>query len=310
MKKVAISVGDLNGVGLEILLRSHKEVTKLCDPIYCINKTVLQQAAHLLDIPLDPTICTTHLAGEVIIQPGSTQADSGQYSFDSFLQAIELAQTNQVDAIVTLPINKEAWSLANIAYKGHTDYLRDHFKQEAIMMLGCDDLYVALFTEHIPLNEVIRSLDLDKLRRFLINFYHATHFEEVAVLGVNPHAGDGGVLGNEETIIIQAIDQANQELDKKIFFGPVVPDTAFTPMSLKNCNRIVAMYHDQGLAPLKALYFDHSINVSLHLPIIRTSVDHGTAFDIAYLNKSPKTLSYMNAIKAAVNNFSHKTETS
>lgn len=302
-KKIAISVGDLNGIGIEIILRAHTEIVKLCDPIYCIHENLLKQASKLLNLAAPKDFTMSQLQGDFKIQPGVIDKASGRYSFDSFVEAIQLAENKEVKAIVTLPIHKEAWSLAGLTYKGHTDYLRAHFQREAIMMLGCEDLFVALYTEHIPLAEVATSLELEKLKRFLVNFYEATHFDHVALLGLNPHAGDGGVLGDEENIISQAINEVNLQLKQEVFHGPLVPDVAFTPRALQSCNRIIAMYHDQGLAPLKALYFDQSINVSLHLPIVRTSVDHGTAFDIAYKGKHVQFESYINAVKAATVDF-------
>jgi 4-hydroxythreonine-4-phosphate dehydrogenase len=176
------------------------------------------------------------------------------------------------------------------------------------MMLGCDEMYVALYTEHIPLKEVVGSINEKDLTRFLIDFYYtAKPKATVAVLGLNPHAGDDGVLGDEEAIIQKAIDTATKYLIKEnpslftihysLFTVPLVPDVAFTPNVRKHYKHYVAMYHDQGLAPLKALYFDEGINVSLNLPILRTSVDHGTAFDIAYKGIKLNSLSYINAIK-------------
>ncbi len=196
MKKVAISMGDLNGVGIEIALKAHGTIKKICHPIYCINDSLLQQAASKLSLTIPEDFELHEVAGNFEIQEGVVDASSGLYAFDSFVQAILLAQEGKVDAITTLPIHKEAWSKAGLTYKGHTDYLREHFKQDAIMMLGCEDLYVALFTEHIPLKEVVNVLSVEKLRSFLLNFYHSTHFEKVSVLGLNPHAGDGGVLGD------------------------------------------------------------------------------------------------------------------
>jgi 4-hydroxythreonine-4-phosphate dehydrogenase len=182
--------------------------------------------------------------------------------------------------------------------------LRDIFQKDAIMMLGCSELYVALFTEHIPLQAVASTLTLQRLISFLDDFHRAIGDHEIAVLGLNPHAGDNGVLGNEEEIIAEAIATLNEALGKKIFVGPVVPDIAFTPHFREQYTYFVAMYHDQGLGPLKALYFDESVNISLNLPIIRTSVDHGTAFDIAYKGEA-KTLSYTNAVKAALELLTH-----
>ena len=158
------------------------------------------------------------------------------------------------------------------------------------------------------------SINEKDLTRFLVDFYNtAKPTSTVGVLGLNPHAGDDGVLGDEETIIQKAIDNVNASLrypstssgnsqgtvaePVEAYSDPLVPDVAFTPNVRKNYTHYIAMYHDQGLAPLKALYFDEGINVSLNLPILRTSVDHGTAFDIAYKGISLNNLSYVNAIK-------------
>ncbi len=298
-KKLAISIGDLNGIGVEIALKAHKEVKKLCDPIYCIDETMLKQASSLLRTKL-PDDFTLKIVGEAFtIEPGKISAKSGRYAYDSFMAAIALAKEKQVDGIVTLPIHKKAWEEAGVAYKGHTDALRDIFKKEAIMMLGCEAMYVALFSEHIPLKEVANTLTTPTLLRFFLDFYESVHPQKVAVLGLNPHAGDGGVLGDEERFIEEAIQQANNQIGFACFIGPQVPDIAFTPHNRKHYRYFIAMYHDQGLAPLKALYFDQSINVSLNLPIIRTSVDHGTAFDIAYKNQADTT-SYLNAVEYAL----------
>lgn len=299
LKTIAISVGDLNGVGFEILLKAHNVIKQLCNPLYCINYTMAQQAASLLHTQFPNDFYMFKVPGECTIEPGKVSAASGRYSYDSFIAAVELARSKTVDAIVTLPIHKEAWMMAGIEYVGHTDALRDIFKSDAIMMLGCEDLYVALYTEHIPLRSVAEHMSVEKITDFLLLLHKSVHRSPVGVLGLNPHAGDHGVLGDEETIIEKAILQANQQIGENIFEGPLVPDVAFTPRSREYYKTLVAMYHDQGLAPLKALYFDEGINVSLGLPIIRTSVDHGTAFDIAYQNKA-SILSYTNAVKAAI----------
>lgn len=302
MKKISISVGDLNGIGIQLALENHNTISKMVEPVYCIDKTMLEQAAKKLALQVPDTFQTVeNIAPYFEIEAGIVSADSGAYAYASFVKAVELAREKKVDAITTLPIHKKAWELAGVKYKGHTDALRDFFSTEAIMMLGSPDMYVALFTEHIPLKEVAGSIKENDLTRFLIDFYHtARPNKPVGVLGLNPHAGDGGVLGNEETIIQKAIDNAHQTLGKKIFTSPLVPDVAFTPRVRANYTHYVAMYHDQGLAPLKALYFDEGINVSLNLPILRTSVDHGTAFDVAYKGIELSSLSYLNAVKYIV----------
>ena len=299
LKRIAISVGDLNGVGFEIILKAHDRIKTLCDPMYCINYTMAHQAASLLkrQIPNDFQMFKT--SGEFTIIPGEVSASSGKYSYDSFVNAVSLARSGAVDAIVTLPIHKEAWMMAGVKYVGHTDALRDLLDSEAIMMLGCEKLYVALYTEHIPLREVSQEITTDQILDFLLRLHCSLKRKPIAVLGLNPHAGDHGVLGDEERFIEAAIEQANAHIGERVFEGPIVPDIAFTPRSREYYKTIVAMYHDQGLAPLKALYFDEGINISLGLTIIRTSVDHGTAFDIAYQNKA-SLLSYINAIKAAI----------
>ncbi len=297
---VAISIGDLNGIGAEIALKAHESLTKECIPLYFTNYEMLQKAASKLKMELPKDIEVEFVEGDFTIKPGKVSKKSGRYSFASFSKALDFTAKGICDALVTLPIHKEAWMKAGIEFKGHTDYLRDYFKKDAIMMLGCEKLYVALFSEHIPLKKVPKTLKTKRLTQFLLNFYKSAAPKlPVAVLGLNPHAGDGGALGDEEKKIIKAIAQANKAIGKELFFGPVVPDIAFTPNFRKNLTHIIAIYHDQGLAPLKALYFEESINVSLNLPIIRTSPDHGTAFDIAYKGLANPT-SYINAVRYAL----------
>jgi len=299
MKNVAISIGDLNGIGIEIALKAHKKISKIVKPIYIIDKTMLKQASKLLNIKVPKDFKTiSPKAKSFKIKPGVVSKKSGAYSFASFKKAINLAKSGKVEAICTLPINKEAWSKAGIEYKGHTEVLRDSFKKDAIMMLGCPKMYVALFTEHIPLKDVPKQIKTKKLTKFLLDLNKSLNTKKrVAVLALNPHAGDNGVLGNEEQKIKKAINKANKKLGFMQYTNPIVPDIAFTPNFRKNYQYFVAMYHDQGLAPLKALYFEEGINVSLNLPILRTSVDHGTAFDIAYKGANLNLKSYINAIE-------------
>jgi 4-hydroxythreonine-4-phosphate dehydrogenase len=311
MKKVAISIGDLNGIGIQLALEHHEAIRTMVEPTYCIDRVMLEQAAKRLSQTIPDDFHTVEpFADPFAIRPGTVDADSGGYSYASFVHAAALARAGQVDAVTTLPIHKQAWEQAGINYKGHTDALRDWFDAEAIMMLGCPEMYVALYTEHIPLRHVAEAIDEAKLTRFLLDFHRTTKPNNaVAVLGLNPHAGDGGVLGDEERIIAQAIQNANDHIQHPTsniqhptFVGPIVPDIAFTPAMHQRYTHYIAMYHDQGLAPLKALYFDEGINISLNLPILRTSVDHGTAFDIAYQGKALNGLSYRNAIAYASQN--------
>ena len=301
LKKIAISIGDINGVGLQLALENHTKVSKLCNPIYCIDKIILKKASDILNITIPKDFKVYGKYKETKIKPGKVSKKSGRFSYDSFLTAIDMAKNNKVSAICTLPINKESWKKADINYVGHTDMLRDIFKKNAIMMLGCEEMFVSLYTEHIPLKNVSKLVKTKKLVKFLTSFYKCINLYDkpIAVLGLNPHAGDNGVLGDEEYKIEKSIKIVNNKLGSK--YKLIVPDIAFTPHIRKNFKYFCAMYHDQGLAPLKALYFEQSINVSLNLPIKRTSVDHGTAFDIAYKkDNNLSNLSYLNAIKEAI----------
>jgi 4-hydroxythreonine-4-phosphate dehydrogenase len=302
MKKIAISVGDLNGIGIQLALENHNIIKSMVEPIYCIDEVMLKRASSLLniEIPKDFKI-VNRISKPFDIKAGEVVKESGTYSYASFLKAIDLATNGDADGVMTLPINKKAWELAGVIYTGHTDALRRFFNTNAIMMLGVPTMFVALYTEHIPLKKVAKEVeDVSKLKSFLIDLYYSIDLEdgeEIALLGLNPHAGDDGVLGDEELNILRARNMANITIGRDIFSKPLVPDVAFTPNVRSKYRYFVAMYHDQGLAPLKALHFDEGINISLNLPIDRSSVDHGTAFDIAYRGKKLNEKSYINSIK-------------
>ncbi|MCH3764502.1 4-hydroxythreonine-4-phosphate dehydrogenase [Campylobacter coli] len=358
MKKLAISIGDINGIGLEILARSHEKLSQICTPYYFIHESLLQKALKLLNLELlnakivafkdaknyEFTLLKKHNSLEIYsfglplnlkvdenfdIKAGEIDAKSGLYSFLSFKAASYFVYKNHAHALLTLPIHKKAWEDAGLKFKGHTDALRFFFKKNAIMMLGCKELFVGLFSEHTPLAKVSKKITFQNLSIFLKDFYQETRFKKIGLLGFNPHAGDYGVIGGKEEELMQkAIAFVNaflnskkdekffkkalkdEKLQKELLLNfntkgvylpyPLVADTAFTKSNLKACNRLIAMYHDLGLAPLKALYFEKSINVSLNLPIIRVSVDHGTAFDKAYKNAKISTKSYFEAAKFAL----------
>ncbi len=212
MKKVAISIGDLNGIGIQLALENHTTLSREIHPFYCIDKTMLYQAAKKLNLTIPYDFQTIEdIAPSFEIEAGAVNKESGAYAYASFVEAVALARTKEVHAVCTLPIHKKAWEKAGVAYKGHTDALRDFFDAGAIMMLGCKKMYVALFTEHIPLKEVASRINEKALTRFLVDFYHtAIPTSTVGVLGLNPHAGDDGVLGEEETVIQKAIDNATE----------------------------------------------------------------------------------------------------
>ena len=298
-KTVAISIGDLNGIGFQIALAAHKSTAKLVKPLYCVSSENAKEAAKLLKTALPSDFNCIGTEQYVTINPGQVDARAGKASFDSFVQAVDLCVSKQADAMVTLPITKAAWKEARLPYKGHTTYLKERFGG-GIMMLGCPQRYVLLYTEHIPLINVVPAIKFEALRDFLVDAKKYCPFGPIGVLGVNPHNGDHGAIGSEDDIVRKAVIAANDIVGSPFFEGPVVADAAFSPNYLKHYKVVVALYHDQGLAPLKALYFEESINITLGLPIVRTSVDHGTGYDIAYRDQKPSIKSYQNAIEIAV----------
>jgi 4-hydroxythreonine-4-phosphate dehydrogenase len=295
--KIAISVGDINGVGIEIALKAHKEISKICQPIYFINSKLLNQAAKILNINIPKNFDIYECDEDFEIKPGKVSKKSGKFSFISFENALHFTAKGKASALVTLPINKESWKKAKIPYKGHTDALSDYFKTSAIMMLGCEELYVALFSDHMPLRDVSKKIKFNKVKNFLLDFYASTKFSKVGVLGFNPHAGDNGVLGTEEEeIIIPAIKKANEM--GITCFGPYPADGFFGAGSFKSFDAVLAMYHDQGLTPFKCIAMESGVNYTANLPIIRTSPAHGTAYDKVGIGSASEE-SFRNALYLA-----------
>lgn len=304
MKKIAISCGDPNGVGLEILLKSHSLISQSVEPLYCVHFELLSQASKLLSLPMPPDLFPHHCIAPTSPMPnlekGKITKESGKYSFESFILGCKLCDETKADALCTLPIHKKAWNLADIPYLGHTQALSHRYNQEAIMMLGWEKMFVALYTDHLPLSAVSREIKESKLYDFFLQLNQSFKQDKYCVMGVNPHCGDGGIIGKEDEEIKKAVLKINAFLGKEVFLGPIPSDVAFIPTKREEFNIWISMYHDVGLAPLKALYFHESINISLGLPILRTSVDHGVAFDIAFEGKV-EIQSYLNAIEFAKN---------
>jgi 4-hydroxythreonine-4-phosphate dehydrogenase len=217
---------------------------------------------------------------------GQLSAHSGECAYQCIIKAIDLAMEGAVDAVVTAPINKESLQLAGHIYPGHTEILAERTEtEETVMMLAAGSMSVLHVTTHIPLSQVSGAISTERIVRVLELGDDALKKMGIrkplfAVAGLNPHAGEGGIFGDDEKLIIApAVELA---IDRGIRVeGPVPPDVVFLKMHRGKYDAIVAMYHDQGHIPLKLLAFESGVNVSLGLPIIRTSVDHGTAFDIA-----------------------------
>lgn len=323
---IFVSSGDINGTSLELILKNHDFLSKKYNLVYVVDSEILLAAKNTLR--LDINLNALNLISpsdylkddgryieqfrlfkstqESFISPNMPSAFSGFYSFYSFDIALKLALKSS-KKLLTMPINKYSWNLAGINFAGHTQYLRYFFKKDAIMMLGNKNMFIALFSDHIPLKDVARLVTFERFSTFLLNFYNSflqkyfqnsKKIQKVAVLGLNPHAGDNGVIGSEDELIKKAINYINKNINQEIFIGPIPGDSAFIKQNRQKYKIFVAPYHDLGLATLKALYFDNSINVSLNLDIKRTSPDHGSGYDIAYKNSALlSSNSYLRAIE-------------
>lgn len=302
---ICITMGDPTGIGPEIILKSlsQERIYDLCNPLLLGDVRVISRTAKLLKIPLtvniieDPArgryICgeldmmdLSHLNPEAITY-GKPDYHCGRAMGMYIERCFCLAQEKKISAMVTAPINKDAMNKAGLPYKGHTDFLA-HLAgtKEVVMMFASKKMKIALVTIHVPIAKISQELTAEKIFTTIKIFseglrkFFGISDPKLAVAALNPHAGEGGLMGNEELeIIIPAIEKAkNMGID---VHGPFPADTLFYPDKRKDFDAIVCMYHDQGLIPLKMVSFRESVNITLGLPIIRTSVDHGTAYDLA-----------------------------
>lgn len=279
-----ITQGDPAGVGPELALKL------LADPP-CENLRVIGCRNHLallarkLDLPFAPE-SIIDLPLPAPIKMGQVSATAGAHSFACLEAAVEGALHREFRAVVTNPIHKEAWHLAGKPYPAHTEYLaaKTNSPRHA-MMLTSAEITCSLVTTHVPLREVPNLLNAERMLEVITLTHEAMSAihrrpARLAMPGLNPHAGEAGLFGHEEIdLITPVLEEARlQGIDIR---GPLSPDTAFLPSLRREIDAYVCLYHDQGLIPLKTLAFDLGVNVTLGLPIIRTSVDHGTAFDLA-----------------------------
>lgn len=302
--KIAFSHGDINGIGYEVMLKALEDpqLLDLITPVIYGSGRVAGFYRKALD--LSPLQLVTRNTGDdfeentynlvnvvdedLKIDPGMETEAAGQASLASLETAMTDLKNGKVDAIVTAPINKHNIQSSTFHFPGHTEYLQAIAGNEykALMILACEHLRVALVTTHIPLAKVAESLTVDSIYDKIEQFDTALRRDfgivrpRIAVLGLNPHAGDEGVIGNEEKeIIIPAIQKA---CEKRIeAYGPYAADGFFGSGAFKHFDGVLAMYHDQGLIPFKTLAMGQGVNITSGLPFVRTSPDHGTAYDIA-----------------------------
>ncbi|HEY1039606.1 MAG TPA: 4-hydroxythreonine-4-phosphate dehydrogenase PdxA [Bacteroidia bacterium] len=319
--RVGISQGDINGIGLEIILKTLAEqaMSEICTPVlFSSQKTVgfYRKALGMEELNFNiirefnqlntkkPNLYNCY-EEEVTIEPGKDNQTGGKYALLSLEKACEALKNGHIDVLVTAPINKHNIQSDAFKFAGHTEYLADKFtgKQDALMLLCSEDLRVGLVTAHIPISKVATAITkekiIDKVKQLNDTLQKDFNIRKpkIAILALNPHAGDNGAIGNEDNTIVQpAIDQLK---DKYQVYGPYPSDGFFGNMTYKKFDAVLAMYHDQGLIPFKSIAFTDGVNYTAGLPIVRTSPDHGTAYDIAGKGTADET-SLKRAIYTAI----------
>jgi len=316
-------MGDPAGVGPELCLRllANESIERTCHPIVFANLIALARVAEQCNLPMprhsisvseisdsfsptQPMVVDVEGLTNDQLKPGIVNEHTGRASYNFIEQAIKCALNGQVDAVVTGPIHKEAWQSAGIKFPGHTEMFAERAKTDRFcMMMTSPAFSCSLVTTHCGYFEVPEQLTTDRIVEVIQLTNEALtricdRQPKLVVMGLNPHAGEGGLFGNreEEEIITPAIEQAlAQRIDIE---GPLPPDTAFLPWRRDSTDGYICMYHDQGLIPFKAFNFDTGVNITLGLPMIRTSVDHGTALDIAWQGKADVS-SFISAVELA-----------
>lgn len=305
--KVGITHGDINGIGYEIILKmlGDDRILELCTPVIYGSGKIAGYYRKGLELPIVPfnTIDSAAqakdgannlinvIAEDTKVEPGQSSPEAGRAAYEALHRAVADLKDGLIDVLVTAPINKNNIQSEEFHFPGHTEYLQLEARNvdpeaQSLMILCNDRLRVALVTSHCPIAQVASEITREKIVDRLKAFAHslradfAVSHPRIAVLALNPHAGDGGVIGSEETdIILPAIKEA--QAAGISCFGPYSADGFFGSEQYRHFDGVLAMYHDQGLAPFKTLAMDNGVNFTAGLPFVRTSPDHGTGYDIA-----------------------------
>ena len=298
---VGISIGDLNGIGSEVILKTFEDtrMLELCTPVIFANAKIvsflrrelnLEIAIHGIDKLEQLVVGKINVLNVwregVNLEFGKNDDVVGSYAIKSFFAATKALKEGLVDVLVTAPINKYNIQSEEFKFPGHTDYLDKELEGDALMLMVHDDLRVGLLTDHVPVNEVAKHLNekliSSKIKTIIQTLKQDFEIEKpkVAVLGLNPHSGDNGVIGQEEEKIIKPALKKLFEAGNMVF-GPFSADGFFGSAQYEKYDAVIATYHDQGLIPFKTLSFGNGVNYTAGLNKIRTSPDHGTAYEIA-----------------------------
>ncbi|MDL2255785.1 4-hydroxythreonine-4-phosphate dehydrogenase PdxA [Parabacteroides sp. OttesenSCG-928-G06] len=329
MIKVGITHGDINGIGYEVILKAFGDsrLAELCTPVVYGSSKIAALHRKAMDLPpvnlsqiskaedagANRVNIINCVADDLKIEIGQSTEVGGRAAFDALEAAVKDLKRGVIDVLLTAPINKANIQNESFHFPGHTEYLEEHFakeEQKALMILMTQNIRVALVTGHIPLAQVAPTLKQEDIITKLILFNQSLKRDfgiikpRIAVLSLNPHAGDAGLLGNEEQeIIIPAMKEA--EKNDVMSFGPYAADGFFGSQMYEAFDGVLAMYHDQGLAPFKTLAMEEGVNYTAGLSIVRTSPAHGTAYDIAGQNKASEE-SFRQALYAALDIFRNR----
>jgi 4-hydroxythreonine-4-phosphate dehydrogenase len=303
--RIALTSGEPAGIGPELCLAIARETLE-CELVFLGDRTLLAARASGLKWPValaeyDAGVRALHSPDRLNVlhvplatpsAPGRLDPANARYVLDLIDRATDGAAAGEFDAIVTAPVQKSVINEAGIPFTGHTEYLAERTRAALpVMMLATEDLRVALATTHLPLKDVSAAITVESLCQVLgildhdLRQWWGLKSPRIAVCGLNPHAGESGHLGTEEINVIAPAIARMRERGINVI-GPVPADTAFVPARLAECDAVLAMYHDQGLPVIKHSGFERAVNVTLGLPILRTSVDHGTALDLAGTGKA------------------------
>ncbi len=325
---MGFTVGDVNGIGLEVMLKAFASgyLFNHCTPVlygtadsfrfYCKNLELPDLRYNLIkDVSeaVSGQINLKEVGVEVDIKPGEASKQSGALALKALTTAVEDIKKGEIHNLVTLPIDKNSIQSDDFEFAGHTDYLASAFETEDYMMLlSSDQLRVGVVTGHIPITDVARTVTPELLTQKIDILLESLRFDygiikpKIAVLGLNPHSGDNGLIGQEEQDVIKPVIQ--EYLNKgELVYGPYPADGFFGKKSYEHFDAVLAMYHDQGLVPFKQISFADGVNYTAGLPIVRTSPDHGTAYDLAGKNQADVT-SLVNAIFEAKKIYSNRME--
>lgn len=324
---VGISIGDLNGIGAEVFLKTFEDARMLefCTPVVFANVKVLSFIKKTLNLNVNLhgiDSIDQLLIGKVNvlnvwrdtvnIQYGVNDAEVGGFAIKSFTAAVEALKAKQIEVLVTAPINKYNIQSEEFKFPGHTDYLDRELEGDALMLMVQDNLRVGLLTDHIPVNEVSAHLTEALIRKKILTVNKSLKQDfkingpKIAILGVNPHSGDNGVIGREDDDVVKPALKKLFEEGVKVF-GPFSADSFFGSGQYEKYDAIIAAYHDQGLIPFKTLSFGNGVNYTAGLNGIRTSPDHGTAYEIAGKGLADNN-SFKEAVYLALDIYHNRTE--